>query len=351
MFEEVISTIMQNSIQEYLISLAIFVGLFIVFKLFDSYVFVALKKVSKKTKNYFDDLIAGFADGIKWPFYAFLSLYVAVLFLNFPQIVGKIMNYLLVVFAFYYSAKGIMGVVNKSFDIYQDKRKKENKSTNESMSRVMKLVLKIIIWSIALLMVLSNFGVEISPLVASLGIGGVALALALQRILGDLFSAFAIYLDKPFEEEDFIIIGNDMGTVKHIGIRSTRIQALGGQELVIGNSELTSSRINNYKKMNRRRIVFSFGVEYNTPVKKLKEIKKIVEKIIDDVEECTLDRVHFKEFGSSSLNFECVYYIESSDYNVYMDKQEEINLDIKEKVEKLGVGFAFPTNTVYLRKD
>ncbi len=350
MFENFLSALSQNTLTAYLITLGIFAGLFAVFKILNSYAVFALKKFAKKTKNNVDDLVVAFLDRIGWPFYLFISFYIATLFLKLPDVVNLVLKYLLIIFIVIYSARGLVGISNNLFDIYKEKRKNSNKSANESMTRVMKLLLKVVIWSLALLMALSNFGVEITPLIASLGVGGVAIAIALQRILGDLFSAFAIYLDKPFEEGDFIIIGDDMGVVKHIGIRSTRIEALGGQELVIGNSELTSSRINNYKKMNRRRVVFSFGVEYKTSVKQLKEIKKIVEKIITGVKDCTLDRVHFKQFGDSSLNFECVYYLESSDYNVYMDRQEEINLNIKEKIEKLGVGFAFPTRTIYLEK-
>ena len=187
-------------------------------------------------------------------------------------------------------------------------------------------------------------------LIAGLGIGGLAVGLALQGILGDLFSAFTIYFDKPFEEGDFIIIGNDMGTIKHIGIKSTRIQALGGQELVISNSELTSTRVNNYKKMDTRRVVFGFGLEYKTSVAKLEKIKKIVEGVVKKEKHSTLDRVHFKGFGDSSLDFEVVYYVDSNDYNIYMDVQEKINLGIKGLIEKEGVSFAFPSRTVYTKK-
>lgn len=180
----------------------------------------------------------------------------------------------------FYVAKGLINVSNNLLDKYGEKRKAKGKSSKESMIGVLKLISTGAIWIIASLMVLSNLGIEITPLIAGLGIGGLAVGLALQGILGDLFSAFTIYFDKPFEEGDFIIIGEDMGTIKHIGIKSTRIQALGGQELVVSNSELTSTRVNNYKKMNTRRVVFNFGLEYKTPVIKLKKIKKMVEEII-----------------------------------------------------------------------
>jgi small-conductance mechanosensitive channel len=166
-----------------------------------------------------------------------------------------------------------------------------------------------------------------------------------------LFSAFTIYFDKPFKEGDFIIIGNDMGVVKKIGVKSTRIQTLEGQELVVSNTELTSTRVNNYGKMQKRRVVMNFGVEYSTPTKKLEKIDKIVEKIINKMKDVDLDRVHFKEFGDFSLNYEMVFYINTGDYNKYMDIREKINLDLKREFEKEGIVFAFPTQTIFLEKN
>jgi len=340
-----------NSTSEYLRAVLIFIFLFIIFKLFDSTIIGILKKAKDKTKNTFDDVIIDFIDGIHWPFYVYLAIYLSTLSLNLPQSLEVFLKHLLMVFVIFYAAKGVINIVTLFLDRYKDSRKKKNKNTSESMINVLKLISKIILWIVAFLMILSNFGIEITPLIAGLGIGGIAIGLALQNVLGDLFSAFAIYFDKPFEEGDFIIIGNDMGVIKHIGIKTTRIQALGGQELVVSNSELTSTRINNYKKMNKRRVLFSFGVEYKTKVTQLRKIKKIVEKIIKDEKHTTLDRVHFKSFGPSSLDFEVVYYIDTNDYNVYMDVQERINLKIKQNVEKEGVDFAFPSTTVYMRKE
>ncbi len=339
-----------NSSKAYIFSGMIFLGLFLIFKFFDSYFVYILQRATKKTKTNWDDVVVDFLEGIHWPFYVYLSFYIATLFLVLPEVLNKILSYGLFIFIVFYISKGLINVSTQGFEDYKQKRKKANKSASESMIAVMRFMVKLIIWTVALLMVISNFGINITPLVASLGIGGIAIGLALQSVLGDLFSAFAIYFDKPFEEGDFIIVGNDMGVVKHIGIKTTRIQALGGQELVMSNSELTSTRINNYKKMNIRRIVFSFGVEYDTGVDKLKKIKNIVTDVIKKENHSKLDRVHFKEFGDSSLNFEVVYYIDSSDYSVYMDTQEKINLKIKELLEKEGVNFAFPSTSIYMKK-
>jgi small-conductance mechanosensitive channel len=338
-----------NTSNDYLISAGIFLGLFLIFKFFDSYFVYVLKRVTKKTKLTWDDIVIDFLEAIKWPFYAYLAFYIAILYLVLPEILSKILYYILVVFITFYISKGIISISNHFFERYKEKKKRKNEKASESMINVMKFIAKIFIWTFALLMVLYNFGIQITPLIAGLGVAGIAIGLALQNILGDLFSAFAIYFDKPFEEGDFIILGKDMGVVKYIGIKSTRIQALGGQELVVSNRELTSIRIDNYKKMNTRRVLFNFGVEYDTSNNKLKKIKKILEDILKKEEHATLDRVHFKEFGNSSLNFEVVYYVESNDYNVYMDTQEKINLKIKESLEKEKINFAFPSTSVYMK--
>ncbi len=348
---ELIQEILQNnSTNDYWTALLIFVGLFVVFKIFDSYLIYFFKKLSKKTKMTWDDAIFDFLESIKWPFFAYLAFYLGAAYLSLPEAIDKALKFILLVFIIFYLAKGIIGVSDHALDRYKKKREKKGKNTGESMISVLKFLAKLIIWTVALLMILSNLGINITPLIAGAGVAGIALAFGVQAILNDLFSAFVIYFDKPLEEGDFIIVGEDMGVVKHIGIKTTRIQALGGQELVISNSELTSSRINNYKKMDKRRIVFSFGVEYGTSTEKLKKVKKVVEEIINKMEGADLDRVHFKNFGDSSLNYEVVYYVGTSDYNKYMDVQEQINLQIKEKLEKIGVAFAFPSRTVYMAK-
>jgi len=200
------------------------------------------------------------------------------------------------------------------------------------------------------MLVLQNLGYEISALVAGLGISCIAVAFALQNILSDIFASFSIYFDKPFKTGDFIVVGNDMGVVNKIGIKSTRIRALQGHEIVISNKELTGSRVHNYKKMERRRVLFSIGVEYGTPVAKLKKIPKIIKDSIEAQESTTFDRVHFKEFGDFSLLFEIVYYVESGDYTNYRDIQQEINFSIAEKFKKSKIEMAFPTTTVHVRK-
>ncbi|MGL5514629.1 MAG: mechanosensitive ion channel family protein, partial [Sporomusa sp.] len=186
--------------------------------------------------------------------------------------------------------------------------------------------------------------------VAGLGIGGIAVALAAQKMLGDLFSYVALVFDRPFEIGDFIIIGDHAGTIEHIGIKTTRIRSLGGEQLIFANSDLTSSRIQNYKRMASRRVVFKFRVMYHTTSQQLKEIPDIVRQIIENIDDATLDRAHFTSFGDFSLDFEVVYYVTGNDYAKYMNIQQKINLDLKEAFEQRNIEFAYLTKLLYWPK-
>ena len=199
-------------------------------------------------------------------------------------------------------------------------------------------------------MFIQNLGYNVSGLLAGVGIGGIAIAFALQNVLADVFASITIYFDKPFKVGDYIVIGADSGTVKNIGIKSTRIQTLQGQELVVSNKELTEARIHNYKKMKTRRVVFEFGVEYDTPTKKMKKIPGMLDKIFKKVDGADMERVHFKSFGDSALLYEVVYYISTKEYKIYMDIQEEMNLELKQAFEKEKISMAYPTQTLYLKK-
>lgn len=343
-------TYWNNTGQEYLIALGIFIFLFILFKIFASLIVVFLKKQATKTKIKLDDMVIDFINAIHWQFYVYLSFYIAASTLTLTKTIDKTLIILLIIFIAFYAGQGLSRVVDEFTKEQVAKRKKNDNIQNTSMILVFGTIFKVIIWTIILLTLLSNVGIEITPLIAGLGVGGIAIAIALQSVLSDLFSAFAIYFDKPFKEGDFIIVGNDMGTVEKIGIKTTRIKTLQGQELVISNSELTSSRINNYKNMEKRRVAFTFGIKYDTQVNKMKKINGMVKKIIDKTKLATFDRIHFKEFGDFSLNYEIVYYVESADYNVYMDVQQEINLAIKKAFEKEKIEFAFPTQTLHIER-
>lgn len=206
------------------------------------------------------------------------------------------------------------------------------------------------VWCVATLVALDNLGIDITALVTGLGIGGVAIALATQNILGDLFASLSIVLDKPFVVGDFIRSGEHMGVVEHIGLKTTRVRSLSGEQLVFSNNDLLQSRIRNYKRMDERRVQFRLGVTYQTSKALLARIPPMVHGIIEAAGDVRMDRAHFAAFGDSSYDFEFVYYVLSADYNVYMDVQQAINLAIVDAFEKEGIEFAYPTRTLYLQR-
>lgn len=341
-----------NTVQEYLISAGVFVAAFVILRIFK---FVALKKIKKitsRTQTDIDDLFFRIIDSIGWLLYVLLSLFLAIRFVVFPSWLEKAVDYALIIVAVYYVVKSLQTIID--FGVQRAVKKMEQKekssSFDPSVVKLLSKIAKVILWVVALVIILQNLGYNVSTLVAGLGLGGLAIAFAIQAILADIFASFSIYFDKPFQIGDFIIVGDDMGTVSKIGIKSTRMTSLTGEELVISNKELTESRIHNYKKMKERRIAFNFGVLYETPNDKLRKIPKIIGDIISGIDLVRLDRVNFKNFGESALNYEVVYYLNSSDYNEYMGTQEEINLQIKEAFEKEGVEMAYPTQTIYLNK-
>ena len=183
---------------------------------------------------------------------------------------------------------------------------------------------------------------------AGLGVGGIAVALAVQNILGDLFASLSIVIDKPFVIGDFIVVGEFMGTVEHVGLKTTRVRSLGGEQLVFANSDLLASRVRNYKRMNERRILFQFGVLYQTTAEQLEAIPQRVREVIETLEEVRFDRAHFFRFGESSYDFEVVYWMQNPDYARYMDAQQQINLGLVRAFKDMGVEFAYPTRTLYL---
>lgn len=209
---------------------------------------------------------------------------------------------------------------------------------------------KAAVWVVAVLMALVSMKIEITPLIAGLGIGGIAVALAAQNILADLFASVSIILDKPFVLGDFIIVDDKMGSVEHIGLKTTHLRSLSGEQLIFSNTDLLKSRIHNYKRMSERRIVFSIGVTYDTPYEKVEAISTMLREIIQSQQSTRFDRAHFARYGDSALNYEVVYYVLAADYGTFMDVQQAVNLAIYRRFAEEKIEFAFPTQTIYLHK-
>ncbi|MBU2044492.1 MAG: mechanosensitive ion channel family protein [Candidatus Omnitrophica bacterium] len=337
-----------NSLLSYLICAAIFLGISFAAKVFKIIFLKRLKSWAEKTSNTLDDFLVEIIEKIAVPFLYLFGLYLGIKSLTLNDYLVRIINTLAIAVLTVFSVRLIIRLVNYGFEVYWHKSDK-GQSLKHSLSGVLKVV-KFSIWVLALIFYLDNLGFKITTVIAGLGIGGVAIALAAQAVLKDLFSYFAIVIDRPFEIGDFIIVGDLLGTVEHVGIKTTRIRSLGGEELVFSNSDLTDSRLRNYKRMQKRRVVFHLGVTYDTPLSKLKEMPGAIAEIIKKVKDALFDRAHFSAYGDFNLVFEVVYYVLSSDYNKYMDIQQEINFSIKAELEKRGIEFAFPTQTVHLAK-
>jgi len=344
-------TFLENSLWQYTLStfaLVVSVGALVIFQ---SIVLRRLKKLAEKTKTGVDDTAIGVVSSIRPPLYFIIALYIGYSFLTFNEFADKIVNFLFfAVLAFeMIRSFGRLG----DYFIKVQTEKLDSEEEKKHVNGVMKILKNFILLGLALLaiiLILSNYGVNVGSVIAGLGIGGLAIALAVQNILSDIFSSFSIFIDKPFQIGDFIVVGTDMGNVQKIGLKTTRLKTLQGEELIISNKELTTVRVQNYKRMERRRVVFNLGVIYGTDHKKLENIPSLIESIVGGKTSVTFDRCHFKSYGDFSLNFEVVYFVESAEYNDYMDVNQEINLDIYKAFEKEGIVFAFPTQTVYVKK-
>ena len=219
-------------------------------------------------------------------------------------------------------------------------------ATSVTTMRAVAFAARVLAWTLVLLVALDNLGVNVTALITGLGIGGVAVALAVQNVLGDVLAALAIVLDKPFVLGDFIVVGSEMGTVEQIGVKTTRVRSLGGEQIIFSNAELLQSRIRNFKRMEERRVAFRFNVLYSTEREKLELVPKIAREAVLMHEKVRFDRAHLATLGGSALEYEVVYYVLSPDYNTFMDIQQAINLTLLHRLDEVGVYFALPTRVV-----
>jgi small-conductance mechanosensitive channel len=349
MFEEVLQrSFFQNSVLDYIIFLSIFIIGIILIRILKGVVLHRLMAWAEKTATTIDDFLLRSFEQKLIPLFYFGVLYLSTKSLSLPENATKIINILGVVLLTIIGIRFTVLLIAYFLETHWMK-KEEDKAKKRSVKGFIP-VFNVLIWGVGIAFLLDNLGFKISTVVAGLGIGGIAVALAAQAVLGDLFSYFSILLDRPFEIGDFVVVGDFFGTVEHIGIKTTRLRSLGGEQLVFSNTDLTGSRVRNYKRMEQRRVVFSFGVIYQTTTEQLKEIPEIVRDIITSTPKTVFDRAHFKSYGDSSLDFEVVYYVLSREFNIYMDIQQEINFSIKEEFEKRGIEFAYPTRTLFVEK-
>ncbi|MFZ9588227.1 MAG: mechanosensitive ion channel family protein [Chitinophagaceae bacterium] len=337
-----------NTVGDYLISAAFIVIGFLVLRGIKNFVLTRLKKLVDKTESNLDDIALQVVEKFGIPILRVLVIYWAIELLVLSPKVEKWLNIAYGVVTLYFIVSFLLTLVRSLLEAQV--MKLENGETKLKQIGGIMVVLKILVWSIGLLALFSNLGYDVTTVLTGLGIGGIAIALAAQNILGDLFNYFVIFFDRPFEVGDFITVDDKKGTVEYIGIKTTRIRSITGEQLIISNSNLTSSRIHNFKRLESRRVVFSIGVVYGLPLEKLKMIPGIIKQIVEKSELVRFDRVHFNRYGDFSLDYEVVFFVDTPDYNTYMDILQQINFGIYEKFESEKIDFAFPTQTLIFNK-
>jgi len=330
-----------NTVYSWLFALGIVVVSIIGIRLFRYIVLKRLKTWSASTSATWDDLLVIGIERLVVPILYVGFLYFAITTLRLSPKADKVIHIVFMA-AFTYCVLRLISAVFRRLLIKVTRHRIKEGSGEQSVSGLM-IVLNVVIWILGIIFLIDNLGYNVTTLIAGLGIGGIAVALAAQTILGDLFSYFSIFFDKPFEIGDSISIGEQSGTVEKIGIKTTRIRTLSGDQLVCSNSDLTNSRVNNFKRLETRRIAFTLRVVYNTPTEILEEIPGLVKNIIDKQTQVEYGRGHLAALADWSINFEFVYNVLSPDYGIYMDVQHAIYLEIVRVFRERSIRFAFPT--------
>lgn len=300
---------------------------------------------ARRTESDWDDLFGEILGSARGWFLLVSALWIGSMTLQLPAGWSDNLDRLLVVVVF---VQGAMAVTRLAGHFIKKRFAQHEDAETRSVATMLGIAVRFVTWSIALLLILGNLGIDVSALVAGLGVGGIAIALATQNLLGDMFASVSILLDKPFVVGDFLIVDDFLGTVERIGIKSTRLNSLHGERIVMSNADLLKSRIRNYAHMPQRRVVFNFRISYDTPVEVVEKIPGAIREIIEARSEARFDRAHFASFGEYALMFEACYYCIPPDYNVYMDAQQAINLAICRRLAELGARFAYPTQIVHV---
>ena len=339
-----------NPLYDWIAALSIGIALTLALYFAQRFLLRRLPAWAGRTATRLDDFVVEILSGTRFLFLLIVAFYFGSQYLELPPKPARMIEHVAIIALLVQAALwGSRGIAMWLADYM--KRHRDTDAAAATTMSVLGFIARVVLWSVLVLMILDNLGFNITTLVASLGIGGVAVALAVQNILGDIFSSLSIAMDKPFVIGDFIIIDEHQGTVEYIGLKTTRIRSLSGEQIVFSNSDLLKSRIRNYQRLYERRVVFGFGVTYQTPLEKLEAIPSKVKEIVTAQQKTRFDRAHLKEFGDSSLNFEVVYFVQDPDFNLYMDIQQVINLALMRYFERERIDFAYPTRTLYLQRE
>jgi small-conductance mechanosensitive channel len=338
-----------NPIRNWLVATIVGTAVYLFLFLFKRIILKRFKIFPRATLVYANDILVHILKQTSRLFMAVVGLTTASLFLKLPQIVETGLGHLFYITLFIQVGVWVANAITFWQGIHRKERLEEDAGSVTVVSSLV-FVGRAVLWAIVLLLILDNIGIEVTSLIAGLGITGIAVALAVQNILSDLFASLSIVLDKPFVIGDFIVVGDQRGTVEKIGLKTTRVRSLSGEQLVFANADLLQSRINNFKRMEERRITFNFGVLYETPIDKVEQIGGMIQEIVEQEPMARFDRAHFLAFGNFSLDFEVVYFVLSPDYNTYADVQQQINLSLMRRFEAEGIGFAYPTQMLYVKR-
>lgn len=331
-----------NTLLDWLIAFVIALALIVALRHAQTLILHRLRAYADKTSSPLDDFAADIIGATRYLFLLAVAIYVGAQSLELPARTARIVSNVFVVALMLQLA--LWGHRAVTFWIGQTLQRKRalDGASIVTMSAIGFMV-RLVLWSVTTLMILDNLGINVTALIASLGIVGIAVALAVQNILGDVFASLSITLDRPFVVGDFIVAGDTMGAVEHIGIKTTRVRSISGEQIILPNADLLKSRIRNYKRMAERRVQFGFGVPHATPPEKLERIPAMVRAVIENLPKVRFERTHFKEYGEHSFNFEVVYFVHDPDFNLYMDIQHAINIALLRRLQEDGTGMTRTT--------
>ena len=307
-----------------------------------------IKAFAAKAATDIDDLVAELLEKTKGLFVALVAFFAAGRFLDLPPDVDALMMRLVILGFLFQAAVWANGVVNYGLQSWAQ-RKFESDPTVVTALGSVGFLLRLGVWATFFMLALDNLGIDVGPLVASLGIGGLALGLALQGTLSDLFASFSIVFDKPFTVGDHIQVAEHAGTVEYVGLKTTRLKSITGEQLVFSNSDLLGSRIHNFQRRDERRAAFTLGVTYDTTPEQLERIPALIQEIVEGREHTRFDRCFFMSFGDSALNIETVYYMQVPDFAIYGATHHAINIEIFRRFAEEGIEFAYPTQTLHVQ--
>jgi small-conductance mechanosensitive channel len=339
--------VLQNPLSHWLTAIGLALLINLVVALVKSLIVGRFKRLADRTATAIDDSVVAVAQSTRQWLVFLVTLYIGTMYLDLPEKATGVLRVLATLGAFVQAGLWANCALQFWLGRYRQHAMEVDAGAATSLG-ALNFVGRLLLWSILLLVMLDNLGIDVTALVAGLGVGGIAVALAVQNILGDLFASLSIIIDKPFVIGDFVIVDDYMGSVEHVGLKTTRLRSLGGEQIVFSNSDLLKARLRNYKRMYERRIVFKFGVLYQTTAEQLEQIPQTVRDIIETQPLARFDRAHFAAFGDSSLDFEVVYWMRDPDYTKYMDTQQAINLGMVRAFRDAGVDFAYPTRTLFV---